>query len=59
MQLKPTLECFTVDDNCGRGTASLGNNILGHTGVVGGVRETSLFDDEVVVDGDVEVSEEE
>lgn len=46
---------FTVDDNCGGGAASLGHDVLSHTGVVGGVGEAGLLDDQVVVNGDVEV----
>ena len=47
---------FTVDNDCGGGAASLGHDVLRHTGVVGRVGETRLLDDQVVVDGDVEVS---
>ena len=48
--------CVTVDDNRGGGAASLGHDVLCHAGVVGCVGEARLFDDQVVVDGDVEVS---
>lgn len=47
---------FTIDNNCGSGAPSLGHDVLSHAGVVGSVREAGLFDDQVVVDGDVEVS---
>lgn len=45
----------TVDDDCCRGAASLGHDVFGHAGVVGRVGEARLLDDQVVVDGDVEV----
>lgn len=45
----------TVDDNRCRGAASLGHDVLRHAGVVRRVGEAGLLDDEVVVDGDVEV----
>lgn len=45
----------TVDDNCCRGAASFGHNVFSHAGVVGRVREAGLLDDQVVIDGDVEV----
>lgn len=47
---------LTIDDNCGGGAASLGHDVLGDAGVVGSVGKAGLFDDQVVVDGDVEVS---
>lgn len=46
----------TVDDNRCRGAASLGHDVFSHAGVVGRVGEAGLLDDQVVVDGDVEVS---
>lgn len=46
----------TVDYDGGRSAPSFGHDVLGHTRVVGCVRQTRLFDDQVVVDGDVEVS---
>lgn len=46
---------FTVDDDRGGGAASLGHDVLRHTGVVCRVREAGLFDDQIVIDGDVEV----
>lgn len=45
----------TVDDDGGCCAPPLGHDVLGHAGVVGGVGQTGLFDDQVVVDGDVEV----
>lgn len=45
----------TINDECSRAAASLGHNVASHTGVVGGVREPSLFDDQVVIDGDQKV----
>lgn len=46
---------ITVDNNRGGGAASLGHNVLRHTRVVGGVGEAGLLNDQVVIDGDVEV----
>lgn len=46
----------TVDDDGGCCASPFGHDVLGHAGVVGGVGQTGLFDDQVVVDGDVEVS---
>lgn len=46
---------LTVDDDGGRGAPPLGHDVLGHARVVGRVGQTCLLDDEVVVDGDVEV----
>lgn len=46
----------TIDDDGGSGASSLGYDVLGHAGVVGRVRQPSLLDDQVVVDGDVEVT---
>lgn len=46
---------LTVDDDGGCGAPPLGHNVLGHAGVVCRVGQTRLLDDEVVVDGDVEV----
>lgn len=45
----------TVDDNCRRGAASFGHDVFSHAGVVSRVGEAGLLDDQVVVDGDVEV----
>lgn len=49
-------QLFTIDNYCSGGAPSLGHDILSHAGVVGSVREAGLFDDKVVVDGDVKVS---
>lgn len=46
----------TINNDSGCGAASFGHDVLGYACVVGGVRQTRLFDDQVVVDGDVEVS---
>lgn len=45
----------TINDEGSRAAASLGHNVASHTGVVGGVREPSLFDDQVVINGDQKV----
>lgn len=45
----------TVDDNRRRGAASFGHNVFSHAGVVCCVGEAGLLDDQVVIDGDVEV----
>ena len=45
----------TINDDGGRGAPPLGHDVLGHARVVGGVGEARLLDDQVVVDGDVEV----
>lgn len=45
----------TIDDDGGRGAAALGHDVLGHTGIVGRIRQAGLADDEVVVDGEQEV----
>ena len=45
----------TVNDDGGRGAPPLGHDVLGHARVVGRVGEARLLDDQVVVDGDVEV----
>ena len=50
----PTLG-HTVDNDGGRGAATLCHDVLGHAGVVGRVRQAGLADDEVVVDGEQEV----
>lgn len=49
-------ERITVDYNSGSGAPPLGHDVFGYAGVVSGVRQTSLFDDQVVVDGDVKVT---
>lgn len=46
----------TIDDDSGGGASSLGYDVLGHARVVGRVRQPSLLDDQVVVNGDVEVT---
>lgn len=45
----------TINNEGSRAAASLGHNVASHTGVVGRVREPSLFDDQVVIDGDQKV----
>lgn len=47
---------ITIDDDSGCGAPPLGHDVLGYAGVVSGIRQTSLFDDQVVVDGDVKVT---
>lgn len=42
------------DGRCG--ASPLGHDVLRHAGVVGGVGQSGLFDDQIVVDGDVKVS---
>lgn len=48
-------ESVTINDESGRAAASFGHHVAGHAGVVRRVRESGLFDDQVVVDGDQEV----
>lgn len=47
---------LTVDNNSRCSAPSFGHYVLSHACVVGRVRQTCLFDDQVVVDCDVEVS---
>lgn len=47
--------CFTVNDERGGAAPPLGHHVPSHTRVVGRVRESGLFDDQVVIDGDQEV----
>lgn len=47
---------LTINNNGGCSASSFGHYILGHTRVVGCVRETRLLDDQVVVNSDIEVS---
>lgn len=46
---------LTINDHSRRRAPSLGHDVLGHARVVGRVGQTRLLDDQVVVDGDVEV----
>lgn len=46
----------TVNNDGCRSASSFGHYVLSHTRVVGRVGQTRLFDDQVVVDGDIEVS---
>lgn len=46
---------LTIDNDGGSGATALRHDVLGHTGVVGCVGEPRLLDDQVVIDGDVEV----
>lgn len=46
---------LTINDHSRRRAPSLGHDVLGHARVVGCVGQTRLLDDQVVVDGDVEV----
>lgn len=45
----------TIDYDGGGAAAPLGHHIVGHAGVVGCVREASLLDDQVMVNGYQEV----
>lgn len=45
----------TVNDERSGAAASFRHHVAGHAGVVGGVRESGLFDDQVVIDGDQEI----
>lgn len=47
---------LTVNDNGRCGAPPFGHDVLRHARVVGRVGQTCLLDDQVVVDGDVEVS---
>lgn len=47
---------LTINDNSCCGASPFGHDVLRHARVVGRVRQTRLLDDQVVVDGDVEVS---
>lgn len=47
---------LTVNDNSRCGAPPFGHDVLRHARVVGRVGQTRLLDDQVVVDGDVEVS---
>lgn len=51
----PPLRTRTEDNDRGSGAATLGHDVLGHTGVVGRICQAGLADDEVVVDGEQEV----
>lgn len=46
---------LTINDHGRRRAPSFGHDVLGHARVVGRVGQTRLLDDQVVVDGDVEV----
>lgn len=47
--------CVTINYKCGRAAASFGHHVTGHAGVVSGVGESSLFDDQIVINGDQKV----
>lgn len=49
-------DILTINNNGRCSASSFGHYILGHTRVVGCVRETRLLDDQVVVNSDIEVS---
>lgn len=53
---KPRACKLTINNDSCCGAPSFGHYVLSHTCVVGRVRQTRLFDDQIVVDGDVEVS---
>lgn len=46
---------LTINDHSRRRAPSFGHDVLGHARVVGRVGQTRLLDDQVVVDGDIEV----
>lgn len=47
--------CVTVNNKSSRAAASSGHHVSSHAGVVSGVGESGLFDDQVVINGDQEV----
>lgn len=46
---------LTINNNRRRGAPPFGHDVLRHARVVGRVGQTRLLDDQVVVDGDVEI----
>lgn len=46
---------LTINNDVGCGAPPFGHDVLRHAGVVGRVGQARLLDDQVVVDGDVEV----
>lgn len=46
---------LTINNNCRCGAPPFGHDVLRHARVVGRVGKTRLLDDQVVVDGDVEI----
>lgn len=47
---------LTIDDHCSRGATPLSNDVLSDACVVSGVGKPCLFDDQVMIDGDVEIT---
>ena len=47
--------CVTVDDKCGRAASALGHHVAGNACVICRIGQTSLLDDEVMVNGHQEV----
>lgn len=47
---------LTIDDDCSCGTPSLCDDIFRHTRVVGRVRKPGLFDDQIMIHSDVEIT---
>lgn len=47
--------CVTVNNKSSCAAASFGHHVTSHAGVVSGVGESGLFDDQVMINGDQEV----
>lgn len=47
--------CVTVNNKSSCAAASFGHHVTSHAGVVSGVVESGLFDDQVMINGDQEV----
>lgn len=52
---KENQDRVTVNNERSRAAASSGHHVSGHAGVVSGVGESGLFDDQVMINGDQEV----
>lgn len=48
-------QVVTVDDECRSAAASLSDHIASHAGIVSRVGESSLLDDQVMIDGNEKV----
>lgn len=55
MRMEEEEKCFTINNESSRAAASFGHHITSHTGVVRRVRESGLFDDQIVIDCDQEI----